>query len=238
MLAAEKTRRAERGGYTLVEMLVAAGLVVVLMTLFATIFQMATHAMSVQRGMAANDQKVRLVQTLLRNDLNGDKFDKVDPTMARTYRTFRNMLPYGAGENGQPNFNETDRCGYFYFSENDPLDDTDDVLQLTVATPDTSADRFYGRVATVLPNDDDEYCRGNGLGIGQGNELGNLLHALLPAIPAPGSYWPNQPEFDDLQGIPNGVGSSSLAEVAYFIRNGALYRRDADPPAECNHSPQ
>lgn len=214
--------REERSGYTLVEMLVAVGMVVLMMTLFATIFQMATQAMSVQKGMAANDRKARLVQTLLRNDLNGDKFDKIDPTKPRTYRTFRNLIPFGAGENGQPRFNDTDRCGYFYISENDPLNDTDDVLQLTVAAPDTSSDRFYGRVATVLPNTSGEFGLVNGLG----NVLGNLLQPVVPGIiPAPGNYWPNQPEFDDVQGTPNGVGSSTLAEVAYFVRNGNLYRR-------------
>ncbi len=222
-------------GYTLVETLVATGVALVLMTIFATIFQLATQAMAIQKGMAANDQKARLVQTLLRNDLNGDLFYNTDPTMPRTCRTFRNLIPFGAGENGQPNFCETDRCGYFYVSENDPQNDTDDVLQLTVASPDTSADRFYGRVATVLPNSSGSY----GLLAGVGGLLGSLLNPILPGtIPPPGDYWPNQPEFDDLLGTPNGVGSSSLAEVAYFVRNGSLYRRVmlirkpnvADPP--------
>src|SRR5262249_34875495 len=93
---------------------------------------------------------------------------------------------------------------------------TDDVLQLTVTSPDTSSERFYGRVATVLPNDSGDY------GI-----LGGLLGGLISpgVIAPPGKYWPNQPEFDDVQGTPNGLGSSPLAEVAYFLRNGSLYRR-------------
>src|SRR5262245_21137 len=103
-----ESRADKRRAYTLVEMLVAVGLSLVLMTLFATIFQMATQAMTVQKGLAANDQKVRLVETLLRNDLNGDMYDKIDPTKPRTYRTFRNLIPFGAGENGQPKFNDTD----------------------------------------------------------------------------------------------------------------------------------
>jgi len=222
MTATERTHRKERGGYTLVETLVAAGLAVVMLTVFVTIFQMATQAMSVQKGMAANDQKVRLVQSLLRNDLNGDMYDKTDPTKPRTYRTFRNLIPFGASENGEPKFNETDRCGYFYISENDPQNDSDDVLQLTVAAPDDSTERFYGRVATVLPDNTGNYGRANIFN----NLLSNLFGNHVPHGAAPPlDYWPNQPEFDDVQGTPNGVGSSTLAEVAYFLRKGNLYRR-------------
>jgi hypothetical protein len=41
----------------------------------------------------------------------------------------------------------------------------------------------------------------------------------------PGKYWRNQPEFDDVQGTPNGTGSATVAEVSYFLRCGNLYRR-------------
>src|SRR5262245_64063348 len=211
-----------RSGYTLVEILVAGGLGLLMLTLFLTIFQMATQAMTIQKGMSANDQKARLVQLILRNDLNGDKYDSADPASPRAYRTFRNLLPFGAGENGQPHFDATDRCGYFYISENDPNNDTDDVLQFTVTTPDTDADRFHGRVGPVLPNAQGKY----GLVGGVLNLAGSLLNPLLPGtLPPPGDYWPNQPEFDDVLGTPNGTGSSTLAEVAWFLRNGNLYRR-------------
>jgi len=53
-----------RAGFTLVEMLVAVAVVVVMMSLFAQIFQMATSSMSLQKGMAENDQRVRLVHSL------------------------------------------------------------------------------------------------------------------------------------------------------------------------------
>lgn len=212
--------REERGGYTLVEMLVAMGLVVVMMTLFATIFQMATQAMTVQKGMATNDHKVRLVQSALRVDLNGDRFDKANPTKPLTYRTFRNLIPFAADENGYPHFSDTDRSGYFYISENDPDDDTDDVLQFTVRTPDSVSDRFYGKVATLLPNSQ---------GLFGPNLISGLLGALRGFLPGttapPGDYWPDQPEFDDFQGTPNGLGSSTMAEIAYFLRHGNLYRR-------------
>lgn len=207
---------AHPAAFTLVEMLVATGLMMLLMGMFTTIFQMATQAMSMQKGMSHNDEKVRLVLNMLRNDLNGDKFDKLDPSKPRVYRTFRNLTPFGAGENGQLNFNDTDRCGYFYVSENNPDDDGDDCLQLTVCAPDTSAERFYGKAASILPSSQPN-C-------GPGNLLGNLLGGLLMG-PSPGEYWPNQPEFDDLQGTVNQCGSSPFAEVSYFLRGGNLYRR-------------
>ncbi len=131
-------------------MLVAVGLVVLMMTLFATIFQIATSAMSTQKGLAENDQRVRLVMNRLRNDLNGIKNDANDP--GRPYRTFRNLIPFAANETALPNFNPTDRNGYFYISENNPDDDTDDVLALTVQYPSTASDQFFGQAAIVFPD--------------------------------------------------------------------------------------
>ncbi len=51
--------------------------------------------------------------------------------------------------------------------------------------------------------------------------------AVAPLVPTPanGYYWFNQPEFDDVLGSQNQAGSSTAAEVAYFLRNGTLYRR-------------
>src|SRR5262245_43478176 len=206
-----RERPMDRAGFTLVEMLVATGISILMLTLFLTIFQMATQAMTVQKGMSANDQKARMVQMMLRNDLNGDLCDKSDSGKQKPYRTFRNIIPYGADEDDEPNFDNTDRDGYFYISENNPDNDADDVLQFTVATPDTASDRVYGRVGPVLADDDGNYGdMGDVSGL-----LGNLLNPLLPVqLPPPGMYWPDQPEFDDVQGIPNGVGSSTMAEVS------------------------
>ena len=130
--------RSPRGAFTLVEMLVAVGLVVLMMTLFATIFGMATSAMSTQKGLAENDQHDRLVLTRLRNDLHGTiSQDPNDPN--RPNRTFGYLVPWGPDElsagivtDGVNTYSSSDRKGYFYISENDPNDDTDDVLALTV----------------------------------------------------------------------------------------------------------
>src|SRR5436190_1081952 len=196
-----------RAAFTLIEMLVAVGLVVLMMTLFATIFQMATGAMSVQKGLAENDQRVRLVLTRLRNDLNGNKADPNDPN--RPYRTFRNLVPYAPDETGQVG-GTTDRLGYFYISENDPNDDTDDVLAFTVQMPLSSPERFIGRAAIVFPDINGSYGIGNPV---PGSPYPPLANGPLTAANAPGNnqqYWPNQPEFDDIQGTPNLVGSSAF----------------------------
>ena len=220
--------------FTLVEMLVAVGLVVLMMTLFATIFQMATGAMSTQKGLAENDQRVRLVLTRLRNDLNGNKSDPNDPN--RPYRTFRNVVPYGPDETpgtetigsaGTYPGTASDRKGYFYISENDPNDDTDDVLAFTVQMPSSSSELYAGRAAIVLPDKNGSYGPGNPTpGNSYPPAANQTVYAANPPVLGSGqSYWSNQPEFDDIQGTPNLAGDSQFAEICYFLRRGTLYRR-------------
>src|SRR4029077_12961807 len=86
-------------GFTLVEMLVAVAVVVVMMTLFATIFGMATSTMGKQKGLAENDQRVRLVIAMLRNDLNGTTKDR-DTGNQKQIRSFRTLIPFAANESG------------------------------------------------------------------------------------------------------------------------------------------
>jgi type II secretory pathway pseudopilin PulG len=168
-----------RAGFTLVEMLVAVGLVVLMMSLFATIFQFATSAMAVQKGVAENDQKVRLVMTLLRGDLKN--------------RTMLEVLPFLTTDT-----DDTNRLGYFYYAENDPDDGTDDILQFTVAAPG-SDDLLYGRGVqltnagasltppepeiAVNPNQpefDDGYVVSNSVGSSQNAEVSYFLrHGIL-----------------------------------------------------------
>ena len=51
-------------GFTLVEMLVSVACVLLMMSMFAQIFQMATGSLSQQRGLAENDQKARMITPL------------------------------------------------------------------------------------------------------------------------------------------------------------------------------
>jgi prepilin-type N-terminal cleavage/methylation domain-containing protein len=106
-------------GFTLVEMLVAVALVLLMMSMFAQIFQLAGGTITTQRGIAENDQRSRTVQNIIKGDL-----DK---------RTFRLVMPWSVGENGS--LVDTDginREGYFSYSENDPLNDLDDEIQFTI----------------------------------------------------------------------------------------------------------
>lgn len=105
-------------GFTLVEMLIAVALVLVVMLLFTQIFQIATESLSKQRGLAENDQRARMLTTTLRSDL--------------AKRTFRDVTPFQHNEDtSNPAAHLNRRSGYFYYAENDPTDDTDDILAFT-----------------------------------------------------------------------------------------------------------
>ncbi|MDB5387725.1 MAG: Verru Chthon cassette protein [Planctomycetaceae bacterium] len=122
-------------------------------------------------------------------------------------RTFFNLTPFHKANSAlsltDPNFiNPALRSGYFYISENDLDNDVDDVLQFTVLRK--VGKLFYGRTKELLAN---------------GPPSGTIQN-------------PNQPESDDgmfANGIPgaqnNNAGASPEAEIAYFVRNGILYRR-------------
>ncbi|GDY09784.1 hypothetical protein LBMAG52_32700 [Planctomycetia bacterium] len=184
-----------RAGFTLVEMLMAVTLVLIMMVMFAEVFQIAGGAVTKQRTLADNDQNARTFATIMRADL-----DK---------RTFRTLLPFYPGEptNSATSFNN--RQGYFYISSNDPGDSSDDVLQFTVMSTVSlrNADEspYYGK-AVQLPQPTPP-------GWNTTQQFYNFLQN------------PNQPERDDGQVIPNGAATSRAAEVSYFMRGSRLYRR-------------
>lgn len=185
-----RSRRRSTPGFTLVEMLVAVALVLLMMSLFAQVFQMAGSTITTQRGIAENDQRSRTVQNIIKGDL-----DK---------RTFRLVMPWATGEEGGlPDTSAVHREGYFYYSENDPANDLDDVLQFTinvntrVKNPDTTA--LFGKATA-------------------GATWANSSGSILP-------YLRNQPEADDGWSTTNGTAEAPAAEVSYFVRGGKLYRR-------------
>lgn len=105
-------------GFTLVEMLVAIALVVLMMSMFAEIFQLATNAMGKQKALAELDQRARMVDTVIRADLG--------------CRTFRELSPFAGNENTSVGARLDQRRGYFYISENLSTNDLDDVLKFTI----------------------------------------------------------------------------------------------------------
>lgn len=130
-------------GFTLVEMLVAVTLVLLIMSLFAQIFQMAAGSIAAQQGIAENDQQARMVSGLIRGDLQR--------------RSMRIVMPFQSDQDTRELDLDLlrDRQGYFYYSENNPFDETDDVLQFTVlvnaraATDDGSP--YLGKADSGLP---------------------------------------------------------------------------------------
>jgi len=125
---ASQTRRrrlSERGGlragFTLVEMLVATALTLVILLLFAGIFQQATSTMRQQRGLAQNDQRARQITNILRYDLEKMTFRQTH------FGGSEGIVPLQFGDPVS-----AAQRGFFYISENDPALDSDDVLHFTM----------------------------------------------------------------------------------------------------------
>lgn len=191
-----------RSAFTLVEMLVAVALVLLMMSLFTEVFTLATGTMSRQKGLSENDQRARMVATML-----GSDFRK---------RSFRDVVPFVSGMSAASLALEspTLKRGYLAYSENNPADDTDDVLRLTIDTTQTQQD--LGRDLTFNENPELDVARDNFLLYGRASSIG----------PGGVTSNPNQPEGDD--GVftsGNGAGQSTAAEVVWFLRGGNLYRR-------------
>lgn len=129
---------ARSGGFTLVEMLVTLALTLLMMLMFAQIFQIAGNFVTRQKALGENDQAARILTTALKTDLQARTMHFVAP--------FHPNMPV-MSDDGK-------RQGYFYYSENNPLDDTDDVLQFTVglnALPSTNS-LFNGQLSGVATN--------------------------------------------------------------------------------------
>ena len=204
-------------GFTLVEMLVSVSLVLLMMTLFAGIFQMASSSVSIQRGISETDQRARSIQTVIKADL-----DK---------RTDRSVLPFMANESANISpFDFDNRRGYVYVSANSLDDGADDVLQFTmdaaIETKNTDTTDFFGRAgqvltpAFVIPADSD-ISSTSGIDESTTPINENLLNALVSDL----VNHPNQPEADDGDVSPNQTTRSHAAEVSYFVRDRKLIRR-------------
>lgn len=150
MIAPSSNRRrrdshqiAERSGFTLVEMLIAVALTLLIMTLFAQIFEMASGSITLQQALGENDQQVRTFTTLLRSDLQK--------------RTYRGAVPFLAGQADSGSlFPFGDRRGYFYVSTNDPNNPRDTVLQFTLSSKvhvdNSDETEFFGKAAPLDAN--------------------------------------------------------------------------------------
>ncbi len=184
-----------RGGFTLIEMLVATTLVVMMMLMFAQIYVAAIDSLGEQQALARNDGKARLADILLRGDLDRTSFHG-------TPNSSQGLLPLVKDDP----VSQWQR-GFFYISENDQSNPNDDVLHFTASIKEArsrDSAMYYGRAKDVAST--------NGTNI--------LLHGTSGSSPE----FSNHPEVDDGD-MSNDVGASRDAEICYFVRGGNLYRR-------------
>jgi prepilin-type N-terminal cleavage/methylation domain-containing protein len=195
----ENRSNPQPAGFTLVEMLVAVALVLLMMSLFAQVFQMAGESISKQRGLAENDQRSRTLQTILKADI-----DK---------RSYRWVYPFAANEDvSAPESYIGKRQGFFYISENNPNNDIDDVLHFTVMSTMLARNKdrspYYGRALNLTgfnvtlnqPDADDAMASVNNTGLSTVAEIvyfvrnGNLYRRqLLVREPLPTFSTKSQP---------------------------------------------
>ncbi len=201
-----KTSQAKvlKSGFTLLEMMISIVLVMLIMLLFAKIFDVVANTMSTQKGMAVNDQKARTFSTIIREDIK--------------HRTFRRVVPFFPGQNtGKqpgPFYTPQDRRGYFSISENDPNNPTDDVLAFTAQYDIPVAGR-----AGMLDNLLVEVSKGKWV-------LGNQNQPEFDDGVPPETKPNGTPELDGTgKQITNLTGVSRTVEIVYFLRHGNLYRR-------------
>lgn len=140
-----RSQKNSRRAFTLVEMLVAVTLVLLMMTMFASIFQMASGSVTKQRAIANHDQRARALSTLIRADF--------------AHRTFRFPQPFLPGEDSATSVTPFgDRAGYIYISTNDPYSALDDMVQITVSSDILSEDPdntpYSGRAGFLLDRAD------------------------------------------------------------------------------------
>lgn len=131
----------DRSAFTLVEMLVSVTLVLLMMTMFASIFQMATGTMSKQKAISEHDQRARSLTTVIRKDLQ--------------HRTSRYPFAFYPGEDSANSVTSfSNRSGYFYLSTNDPNSGLDDQLQFTVSANILAEDQdgtpFFGAAVPLV----------------------------------------------------------------------------------------
>jgi len=180
----------DRSAFTLVEMLVSVGLMLLVMSLFAEIFSLAVTAMTTQIGLAKNDQRARTAFIVIDNDLKRMSYRPID--------AHQGIVPLVPGLRYKGEDASSQQQGYIYYSENNPLDDTDDVLQFTI---------FGSQQNNRYPEQNLDY-------FGRASNIST----------GPPGNRRDQPDWDD--GTPgDDVSVSKQAEVVYFLRHGTLYRR-------------
>ena len=232
--AAPATRRPNRTGFTLVEMLVAVTLVLLMMALLGEVFSIATDTVSTHRGLAENDQRARILQTVLDRDVKT--------------RTFRDLVPFaGAGFVYVQVDNSLDQQGYAGFDSAEfdawaPGDSTDDgTFNPDSTTPqptlglETILERRRGHFSysendPANPLDDvlsftvDAEAAFDPGGSADDRLFGKATQLPMPAPGLTAAQRRQQPDFDDGLPVGDNTGVARYAQVSYFVRAGRLIR--------------
>ena len=185
-------------GFTLVEMLVATALVLLIMLLFAQIYGAAMGTIAEQKGLANNDSKARIVDNIIRRDLGHLTFRQISG------EGVRGICPLASGDVVDPR-----QAGFFYYSENDPSDPTDDTLHYTIDVNLThrhedSSPLFGKAVALAGSNDpdNDDGVAGNVTGMSTRAEVmiflrGGKLYRQVKLLREPLGAPLSQAEYDE-----------------------------------------
>ncbi len=139
-IASHRPIAVARGGFTLIEMLVATTLVVMMMLMFAQIYVAAIDSLGEQQALARNDGKARLADILLQGDLDRISFHG-------TPNSSQGLLPLVKDDP----VSQWQR-GFFYISENDQSNPNDDVLHFTASIKEArnrDSAMYYGRAGSV-----------------------------------------------------------------------------------------
>lgn len=233
-MSAAEPQAAQRFGFTLVEMLVVVALTVLLMSIVAEVFVLASGTLSTLRAVSEANQKYRAIESQLRLDLVNRSVRVVQPPMEKR----RGWLPGPDGQPGAAGFDDDGNGVVDDVSEFGPgpgpdgipgnADDSDDIpVEFMVPVGlDPSQNLGYFMIEENSPADDqgedtDDVLaftvrltvasKPSGMGPGPGPDG---IFGTADDLPGTAAYFG--------QGVP---GGSQEAEIIYFLRKGTLYRR-------------
>jgi type II secretory pathway pseudopilin PulG len=181
---------------TLVEMLVVVALTVLLMSVVAEVFVLASETLSQLRSASDINQKIRNIESVIRLDLANRTIREVQPPVERK-ASLDGILGTSDDYFVPVGFDPAQNMGYWMLEENSPADeqgeDNDDVLSFTVRL-----------TASAQSNS-----------VGFGGAFPSYLGRAVPGSEPDAALPPNG----------DGLAGSQEAEIIYFLRDGTLYRR-------------
>ena len=191
MSRADVWARRARTGFTLVELLVGLALVIFIMSLFSVLFVEASRGMQQMRGITAVDQNVRTVTTILRRDLKDVILNTQTQGIIKPHQLYPRQAP-GTGGAG----NYVPNGGYFMIEENSPA------LRQGIDQ--------WGRPVEIDIDDVIGFTVRR-----RGDSPEELFYGRVPVGNFLDNFGEPRSRYDEIN---NGIFSSQVAEVVYFLR--------------------